>query len=115
MIIMCYVDRRGFGPTVRRNSFSRKERQKWVTKGKKTRAKGNNGKRPSLIRRKSEKRKKKRRTDKCPALSGDLRSSKEVLCQFKGCVGTSETRLGGPDTAQRPARVGVPLIGLFFL
>jgi len=39
---------------VSHNSLSNKEKQIWVIKGKKTKAKGNNRKRPSLIQRKNE-------------------------------------------------------------
>ena len=63
--------------TVRRKSFSNKEKQIWVIRGKKTKAKGNNRKRASLLQRKNENRKKKRR-NKCPVLSGDLKASTEV-------------------------------------
>jgi len=62
--VMCYHlhDRtRGFAATVQRKSFSSKEEEIWVIRGKKIKAKGNNRKRPSLTQRKSEKRKKKRR------------------------------------------------------
>jgi hypothetical protein len=45
---------RGFAATVRHNSLSNKEKQIWVIRGKKTKAKGNNRKRPSLIQRKNE-------------------------------------------------------------
>jgi len=44
----------GFAATVRHNSLSNKEKQLWVTRGKKTKAKGNNRKRPSLLQRKNE-------------------------------------------------------------
>jgi hypothetical protein len=40
---------RGFAARVRHNSLSNKEKQIWVIRGKKTKAKGNNRKRPSLI------------------------------------------------------------------
>ncbi len=46
---------------------------------KEIKAKRNNRKRPSLIQRKNEKLKKKRRITKCPALSGDFKSNKEVV------------------------------------
>ena len=62
-------------------TFSSKEKQIWVIKEKKIKAKGNNRKRPSLVQRKNENWKKKRR-NKCPVLSGDLKSSTEVLCQL---------------------------------
>jgi hypothetical protein len=42
------------GATVRRKSFSNKEKQIWVIREKKIRAKGNNRKRPCLIQRKNE-------------------------------------------------------------
>jgi hypothetical protein len=45
---------RGFDATVLHNSLSNKEKQIWVIRGKKTKAKGNNRKRPSLIQRKNE-------------------------------------------------------------
>ncbi len=60
-----YDRTRGSAATVRHNSLSNKEKQIWVIKGKKTKAKGNNRKRPSLIQRKNENWKKKRR-NKCP-------------------------------------------------
>ena len=41
--------RRGFAATVRRKSFSSKEKQIWLIRGKKTKAKGKNRKRPSLV------------------------------------------------------------------
>ena len=47
------------------NPDSNKEKQIWVIREKKTKARGNNRKRPSLIKRKNENRKKKRR-NKCP-------------------------------------------------
>ena len=77
-----YDRTRGFATTVRHNSLSNKEKQIWVIRGKKTKAKGNNRKRPSLIQRKNENWKKKRRRNKCPVLSGDLKSSKEVVCEL---------------------------------
>jgi hypothetical protein len=40
--------------TVWRKSFSRKEKQIWVIREKKIKAKGNNRKRPSLIQKKNE-------------------------------------------------------------
>ena len=61
-----------FTATVRHNSFSNKEKQIWVIRGKKTKAKRNNRKRPSLIQRKNENWKRKRR-NKCPVLFGDLK------------------------------------------
>jgi len=76
-----YDRRRGFAATVRRKSFSSKEKQKWLIREKKTKAKGKNRKRPSLIQRKNENWKKKRR-NKCPVLFGDLKSSTEVVCQL---------------------------------
>ena len=45
---------RGFDAKVLHNSLSNKEKQIWVIRGKKTKAKGNNRKRPSLIQRKNE-------------------------------------------------------------
>ncbi len=47
------------------NPDSNKEKQIWVIREKKTKARRNNRKRPSLIQRKNENRKKKRR-NKCP-------------------------------------------------
>ena len=76
-----FYDRMRSFATVRRNSFSRKEKQIWVIRGKKTKAKGNNRKRPRLIQRKNENWKKKRR-NKCPVLFGELKSSTEVVCQL---------------------------------
>jgi len=76
-----YDRRRGFAATVRRKSFSSKEKQIWVIKGKKIKAKGTNRKRPSLIQRKNENWKEKRR-NKCPVLSGDLKSTTEVVYQL---------------------------------
>ena len=76
-----YDRRQIFTATVRRKSFSSKEKQIWVIRGKKIRAKGKNRKRPSLIQRKSENLKKKR-SNKCPLLSGDLKTSTEVVCQL---------------------------------
>ncbi len=52
-----------------------------MIRGKKTKAKGNNRKRPSLVQRKNENRKKKRR-NRCPVQFGDLKSSTEVVCQL---------------------------------
>ena len=52
-----------------------------MIRGEKTKAKGNNRKRPSLIQRKNENRKKKRR-NKCPVQFGELKSSTEVVCQL---------------------------------
>ena len=37
------------GAAVRRKPFSRKEKQKWVIRGRKIKAKGNNRKRPSVV------------------------------------------------------------------
>ena len=45
-------------------SFSSKENQIWLLKGKRTKAKGNNKKRQSLIQRKNEERKEKREMNK---------------------------------------------------
>jgi hypothetical protein len=49
-----YGRRRGFAARLRRNSFSSKEKQIWVIRGKKIKAKRNNRKRPNLLQRKSE-------------------------------------------------------------
>ena len=49
-----YGQRWGFTVTVRHNSLSTREKQIWVIRGKKTKAKGNNRKSPSLIQRKNE-------------------------------------------------------------
>ncbi len=76
-----YDRRRGFAATVLRKSFSSKEKQIWVIRGKKIKAKGNNRKRPTLVQRKNENWKKKRRNN-CPVLSGDPKSSTEDLCQL---------------------------------
>ena len=48
-----YDRRRGFAARVRRNSFYGKEKQIWVIKEVKIREKGNNRRRPRLLRRKS--------------------------------------------------------------
>ena len=76
-----YYRTRGFATTVRHNSLSNKEKQLWVIRGKKTKAKGNNTKRPSLLQKKNENWKKKKR-NKCPVLFGDLKSNMEVVCQL---------------------------------
>jgi len=44
----------GVVATDRRNSLSNKEKQIWVIRGKETKAKRNNRKRPSLVHRKNE-------------------------------------------------------------
>ena len=44
----------GFAATAQHNSLSKKEKQIWVIRGKKTKEKGNNRKRPRLIQRKNE-------------------------------------------------------------
>ncbi len=44
------------------------EKQKWVTREVKIKAKGNIRKRPSVVQRKNEKRKEKRRINKCTPL-----------------------------------------------
>ncbi len=54
------------------NAGSNKEKRIWAIRGKEIKAKRNSRKRPSLVRRTNEKRKKKRRTNKCPVLPGDL-------------------------------------------
>ena len=76
-----YYRTRGFATTVRHNSLSNKEKQLWVIRGKKTKAKGNNRKSPRLIQRKNENWKKKRR-NKCSVLFGDLKSSTEVVSRL---------------------------------
>ena len=48
------TEHRVFAATVRRHSFTRKEKQVWVIRGKKIKAKRNNRKRPSLTQRKNE-------------------------------------------------------------
>ena len=48
-------EHRVFAATVRRHSFTRKEKKLWVIKEKRTKAKRNNRKRPSLIQKKNEK------------------------------------------------------------
>ncbi len=53
-----------------------------MIKGKKIKAKRNSRKRPSVIKRKNENEKKKRRVNKCPVLSGEIKSSMEVVCQL---------------------------------
>ena len=52
------------------NLGSSKEKRIWATKEKKIRARRNNRKRHSLVRRTNEKRKEKRRTNRCPVLFG---------------------------------------------
>ena len=52
------------------NVDSSKEEQIWVIREKEIKARRNSRKRPSLVRRTNEERKKKRRTNKCPVLSG---------------------------------------------
>ena len=52
-----------------------------MIRGKKIKARRNSKKRPSMIQRKNENGKKKRRRNKCPVLSGEIKSSKEVVCQ----------------------------------
>ena len=44
----------GFAAAVRHNLFSNKEKQIWVKREKKIKAKGSNRKRPNLIQRKNE-------------------------------------------------------------
>ncbi len=56
------------------NPNSNKEKQVWVIRGKKTKARRNNRKRPSLIQSKNENRKEKRRK-KCPVLSGHFENA----------------------------------------
>jgi hypothetical protein len=67
------------------NPDSNKEKQIWVIREKKTKARGNNRKRPSLIKRKNENRKKKRR-NKCPVAL--------LVCHFipfeKGAAGFTD-------------------------
>ncbi len=64
---MTLLSRRHWG-----NVGSSKEKRIWVIKGNEIKAKRNIRKRPSLVRRTNEKRNKRRRTNKCPVLSGDL-------------------------------------------
>ena len=52
---------------------SGKEKRIWAIRGKEIKARRNSRKRPSLVRRKNERRKEKRRTNRCPVLSGDSR------------------------------------------
>ncbi len=57
------------------NPHLNKEKQIWVIREKKTKARGNNSKRPSLVQRKSENRKKKKeKKNKC--------SVTLLVCQF---------------------------------
>jgi len=65
-----YNRRRVFGVTGRYKSISNTEEQTWVIRGKKIKVRGKNRKRRSLAQRKNEKRKRKRRIDKCPVLYG---------------------------------------------
>ena len=61
------------------------EKQIWVTREVKTKAKGKNRKRHSVLQKKNEKKNKRRKkTNKCPVLSGVLAS------------GTNPTINGGP-------------------
>ena len=53
------------------NVGSSKEKRIWVIRGREIKAKRNSRKRPSLVRRTNEKRRKKRRTNRCPVPSGD--------------------------------------------
>ena len=46
--------RPGYGAAFRRNSFSMKEKQIWVIRGRKTKGEGNNRRRPGSVSRKSE-------------------------------------------------------------
>jgi hypothetical protein len=62
--------RYAFVATVRRKSFSSKEKQIWVIREKRIKAEGNNRKRPRKIQRKNEDWKKKRRINKYPVLFG---------------------------------------------
>ena len=55
------------------NVGSSKDKRIWVTRENETKARRNIRKRHSLVRRINEKRKKKRRINRCPALSGDLK------------------------------------------
>ncbi len=64
---MTLLSRRHFG-----NVGSSKEKRIWVIREKEIKAKRNSRRRPSLVRRENEKRKEKRRTNKCPVLSGEL-------------------------------------------
>ena len=64
------------------NVDSSKEEQIWVIREKEIKARRNSRKRPSMIQRKNENGKKKRRRNKCPVLSGEIKSSKEVVCQL---------------------------------
>ncbi len=54
------------------NVGSSREKRIWVIRGKEIKAKRNSRKRPSFLRRRNEKRKKKRRANKCPVLPDDL-------------------------------------------
>jgi len=49
-----YDRRPAFAATVLRKSLSSKEKQIWVIRGKKIKARGNNRKRPTLVQRKNE-------------------------------------------------------------
>jgi len=60
----------------RRRSILNTEKQTWVTKEVKTKAKGKNRKRHSVVQRKNENRKKRKRINKCPVLSGVLISAR---------------------------------------
>ena len=67
-----------------------------MIRGKKIKPKGNNGKRQSLIQRKNGNLKKKREVNKWPVLSGDLKSSKEVVCQLREEPGGPQLSSGAP-------------------
>ncbi len=81
----------GVSPHSPAQSTFKQGEQIWVIRGKKTKAKGNNRKRPSLVKRKNENWKKKRR-NKCPVLFGDLKSSTEVVRKNKGVASSFFTR-----------------------
>ena len=53
------------------NVGSSKEKRIWATREKKIKARRNSKKRHSLVRRRNEKRKKTKRTSRCPVLSGE--------------------------------------------
>ncbi len=84
------------------NPDSNKEKQIWVIREKKTKAGGNNRKRPSLIQRKNENRKKIRRKNKRPVLPQDsslrlCRGTHAILCRARSASGPPESVTAAPD------------------
>ena len=90
------------------NVGSSKEKRIWATREEKTRARRNSKKRYSLVRRTSEKRRKRRRTSRCPVLADEAFSgvdpeTSRVVLEYYDSASTAREVSNNNDVV-RPSR-----------